>query len=140
MRTSIKITLFVVFFLAVGAIGVAIYMYNLKPAELQNVPPDYTMASSDLLNAFVNDEAGANEKYVNKVIEVSGEVLGVVSGQDNSYSISLKTGGDPTFIICALHKTEGLVLPRVGEDIIIRGTCSGYLMDILMNNCVIIKK
>lgn len=141
MRTSIKITLFVVFFLAVAGIGVALYLYNLKSADLQKAEPAYTITAFDLRNAFEKDEAAASEKYVNKVIEVTGVVCTVLSGEENTFNISLNPGNDGMiFIICTLQKTEGTSMPRVGENITVRGVCSGYLMDILMNNCVIIKK
>jgi hypothetical protein len=140
MRTSIKIALFVVFFMAVAGIGVALYFYNLKPANLQNVAPVYTLMAADLQKAFEKDEALATEKYVNKVVDITGMVITVLSGEGNTYNISLNTGNRMTFIICTLQKTEGVRMPNVGENITIRGTCSGYLMDILMNNCVIVKK
>lgn len=140
MRTSIKITLFVVFFMAVAGIGVALYLYNLKPADINHVKPAYTVTTQEIQDAFNKDEAGASKKYVNKVIEVTGIVNSVLSGEGNTYNLSLYTGSLSTFIICTLQETEGFRRPNVGEIITIRGICSGYLMDILMNNCVIIVK
>ena len=137
MKTSVKITLFVVFFIAVAGIGVALYLYNLKPADLSKVTADYTISSSTLLADFEKDEAAATTKYVNKVIEVTGIVATVLPGSDNSLTVSLLTGNKGTFVICTFVLKNINPSLKVGENITVRGKCSGYLMDVLMNDCVL---
>lgn len=139
MKPSVKIALFGVFFLAVIGIGTALYLYNKKPADLQNVKPEFTMTAGELLHAFESDEVNATVKYVNKVIDVSGVVATSLSGE-NTYTIALITGSSISFVICTFQNTSNMIQPLVGETITVRGTCSGYLMDVLMNNCVAIIK
>lgn len=140
MKTSIKITLFVVFFIAVAGIGAALYMYNLKPDDLNKVTAEYYISSSTLLTDFLNDETAATTKYVNKVIEISGIVATIPTNSDKSVNVSLLTESVGSFVICTFATKDLKISPIVGNEITIRGKCSGYLMDVLMNNCVLVDK
>jgi hypothetical protein len=137
MRTPIKITLFVVFFLAVAGIGVALYLYNLKPADLQNSKSDFAIMAPDLAKAFKEDMVGANEKYVNKTIDVTGIIQYAGTGTNGILSIALE-GFDFSNIICTFPVTPDNMPTDVGLTITVRGRCSGYLMDILLNDCVFV--
>ena len=77
MKTPVKIALAVVFIVAVGGILAALYLYNLKPKDLQKVKPDFIITSTALQKAFEEDEKGSSAKYINKIIEVSGEIESV---------------------------------------------------------------
>lgn len=137
MKTSIKITLFVVFFIAVAGIGAALYMYNLKPADLSKATADYAVSASTLQSDFEKDEAGATTKYVNKVIEVTGSVAAVLTNSDKSFTVSLLTENKSAFVICTFVAMDVNPILKVGEIITVRGKCSGILMDVLLNDCVL---
>lgn len=139
MKRSVKITLIVVVILVLAGIGVGLYMYNLKSPDLSKGSADYTMASGELQSAFEVDEVGASSKYVNKIIEVTGPVMSYGPGYD-TYSLALETASPYSFIICTFQKTPENTPIEVGVTLTVRGICSGYLMDVLMNDCVIITK
>lgn len=139
MKTPIKIALFVVFFIAIAGIGVALYLYNMQHKDLQKVKPDYVMTSSELQKAFEDNEAASVARYVNKIIEVSGIIESVKPGSENSLSISLKTGSDLSAVICTFPKVPDPSIYKTGEQVTIRGECSGFLMDVLLNNCTQIR-
>ena len=139
MKTSIKITLFIVFFLAVTAIGVALYLYNKKPANMQTSKADYVMMAPDLAKAFENDAVGASDKYVNKVIEVTGIIQYSGSINDGALSIAIK-GTGLSNVICTFQNIPEIMQTDTGVMITVRGVCSGYLLDVLMNDCVLVKK
>jgi len=140
MKTYVKIALGVVFFLAIAGIGTGIYLFNLKPKNLSRVKADFVITAPDIEKAFEENEAAATARYVGKVIEVSGEISAVKPGENSSVSISLKTGNDMSSVICTFppaSKTEGL---SAGQAVVIHGDCSGYLMDVLLNNCAVASK
>jgi tRNA_anti-like len=90
-----------------------------------------------LFNSFVQDEAGANEKYLNKIIEVSGEVSTVSTGP-GSTSVVLRTN-DPVYgVRCRLERQPGSDHKRytVGQNISFKCVCSGYVQDVEMVQCV----
>jgi len=115
------------------------YFYNLKHKDLQKVKPDFVLTASDLLEAFETDENEATSKYVNNVIEVTGTILQIKSGENNTLSISLKTESDFSSVICTLEGNPDLSVFNTDEQITIRGECSGFLLDVLLNNCVVVQ-
>jgi len=124
--------------LAGAASGV--YLYTLKPKDLEKVKPDYVMTSAELQRSFEEDEVAATAKYVNKIIEVSGDVSSVTSGENNSLNISLKTDSDLSSVICTFPESGYLGKSDIGTQLSVRGECSGYLMDVLLKNCVVVSK
>jgi len=139
MKTSYKISLFIVFFMVLFGILAGFYFYNLKHKDLQKVKPDFVLTASDLLEAFETDENEATSKYVNNVIEVTGTILQIKSGENNTLSISLKTESDFSSVICTLEGNPDLSVFNTDEQITIRGECSGFLLDVLLNNCVVVQ-
>ena len=140
MKTSYKIALFVVFFIALAGILAALYFYNLQPKDLQNVRPDFVMTSTELHKTFENDEVSASTRYLKKIIEVSGIVESVEQGENNSLNISLKTDSELSSVICTVQSVTGPSEFNPGDQITLRGECSGFLMDVLLNNCTIIQE
>lgn len=132
--------LWLVFFLALGGILAGLYMYNLQDKDLRKVKPDFTMTASELQKAFETDEASAGSKYINKIIEVSGEVESVKPGENQALVITLKTENPLSAVSCTMQ-AESLAPELVADDqVSLRGQCSGFLMDVLMNNCTVINK
>ena len=114
-------------------------MYNLKPKDLQKVKPDLIMTAVDLQKAFEDNEDAANSKYVNKVIEVTGIIESIKPGDNKTLSISLKTGSPLSSVNCTFQSTPDISKIKVSEQIILRGECSGFLMDVLLNKCVVVQ-
>jgi hypothetical protein len=139
MKIYVKIALGVVLLLVIVIIGVALYYYNLKPKDLQEVKPDFFLSATELQQAFDLNEADATTKYVNKVVEVTGEILSARPGEKGSYNIALKTGNESSMVNCNFHVLSDPEAFHVGDSITLRGVCSGYLMDVLLNNCVAVK-
>jgi hypothetical protein len=139
MKTSIKISLFAVFFIALAGIGYALYLYNLKAKDLQTVKPDFVISAIDLQKAFETDEKGSSAKYINKILEVSGEIVSANPGEKMALNISLRTGSDFSNINCTFPAGSDTTFLKKGNQITLRGECSGFLMDVLLNNCAIIK-
>jgi hypothetical protein len=139
MKTPVKIALFVVFFIALGGILVALIMFNKQHKDLQKVRPDFVITATDLQKAFGENEADASSKYINKVIEVTGIIESVKTGEENVLNIVIKTGSDFSSVICTVPSGTYPASVVPGSEVTIRGECSGFLLDVLLNNCVIIK-
>lgn len=137
-RTWYIVALVFIFLLAVAGILAAVYLYNLKEKDLGKVKPDYVMTASALQKAFEVGEDLAVEKYANKIIEVTGVIGSVKYGENNSVNVSLETESNYTLVICTFQNFEDLPDLSPGQTITIRGECSGYLLDVLMNNCVLV--
>jgi hypothetical protein len=140
MKPWIKVGAIVILVIGITGILTGLYFYNLKSKDLRKVKPDVTITSVDLQKAFEENEKEASAKYIGKVIEVRGEIASYKPGEKNSFNISLRTGNDLSLIICTLPVIPDSTGLSAGGTIAIRGVCSGYLMDVLMNNCVLIAK
>jgi hypothetical protein len=139
MKKSLKISLLAIVFIGLAGIGIGLYYFNLKDKNLQKTKPDYTMTSIDLQKAFEENEAVSIAKYVNKIIEVTGTIESVKDGKGNITNVALKTGSELSLVICTLSPQSDPAPLVPGNEVTIRGECSGFLMDVLMNNCVVIK-
>lgn len=140
MKPVYKIALFVVFFMALAGILAGIYLFRMEHKDLKKVKPDFSLTAADLLKAFESDETSANSRYVKKILDVSGTIESVKLAEDKSANVALKTGSDLGSVICTFQadsETSGL---KEGDNILIRGECSGYLTDVLLNNCTLIEK
>jgi hypothetical protein len=140
MKSFIKIALGVVLLIAIAGIGAGLYYYNLKPKDLSGAKPDFILTSTLLRKAFEDNETAATAKYVGKVIEVTGEIVSAKPGENNSMSISLRTGSEMSTVICTFPPVNKPGVLATGTSVTIRGVCSGYLMDVLLNNCAIARK
>ena len=139
MKPIYKIALFVVFFMALAGIFTGLYLFNLQHKDLKNVKPDFVITAVDLQKEFESDETTANSRYVKKILEVSGTIETVKTGEDKSTNVALKTGSVLGSVICTFQSDPETSILKVGDNIVIKGECSGFLTDVLLNNCAIVK-
>jgi len=139
MKKSVKIALGALILLGLTGLGIGLYLYNKQDKNLQKAEPDFVITSVDLQKAFEDDEAVALTKYVNKIIEVTGTVESIKGVEGNIASVVLKTGSGLSSVICTLSSQSDPAELVSGNEVTIRGECSGFLMDVLLNNCTIIK-
>jgi hypothetical protein len=128
---------------ALGAIGllIGLYLFNKKDPDLAKVKPDYVIDVSSLVGEFSQDENSATTKYVDKVLEVTGSVLSIEPTSDSTMNITLSAENQMTGVICSFKNVSDPSSQNIkeGEILKVRGVCSGMLMDILLNNCVIVR-
>ena len=113
MKPFVKIALFVVLFIAVAGILAALIMYNKKHPDTAKAKPDFVVTATALQKEFEDNEKDASARYINKILEVTGTIASVTPDDSIHINISLKTG----------------------NEITLRGECSGYLMDVQLKNC-----
>lgn len=136
MKQSVKIALFTVFFLALAGILGGLIMFNKKHKDLQKVKPDFTISAIDLQKSFEENESDATIKFAGKILEISGIIGSVRQGEENITIVTLNSGSDLSSVICTFSSAVDAINLAAGEQITIRGECSGFLMDVLLNNCV----
>ena len=96
------------------------------------------LSIEELLTEFNGNLEKANATFIEKVIEVEG-VIKEVSYLNNRHTIILKSESfTQSFVICDMSpkgndRTNEFV---VGNTIVLRGVCKGYLLDVIMLNCM----
>ena len=138
MKTYVKVALFFVIFIALAAILAALYFYNLKATDMSKAKPDFIVTASALQKAFEDDETRASITFINKIVEVTGNIASVKPAENSVVSISMVTESDLSSVICTFPAVSDPSIFRVGDQITLRGECSGFLMDVLLNNCALI--
>jgi hypothetical protein len=140
MKPYIKIALFVVLFIALSGILVGLIMFNKKHPDTAKARPDFIITAVALQKEFDNNEAAASARYINKILEVNGTIASVTPADSSHLNIALKTRSDMSSIICTFPAISGSPGFKSGDEITLRGECSGFLMDVLLNNCAIVLK
>jgi hypothetical protein len=131
------------YFLIAGLIwlvlaGLGLYYYDKPHANAGNKSTDFAINAVDLFNQYQKDEAAANKKFLDKIIEVKGIVTDVQQS-GNIISIQLD-GGSTAGINCSItddNEKDRAALPHKGAAVTIKGKCSGLLMDVNLVDCVI---
>lgn len=110
--------------------------YNRKAANLSKVEPTLIVAAKTLVSDYLTDEGVANKKYLGKIIEVKGVVI-----SRDEQNIVLGDGAATNNVSCTLDdKGQKSILPNPGTALIVRGVCTGFLIDVELNRCVIINE
>jgi hypothetical protein len=138
---SKKIRYILVFLVLALIAAVAVWKYTFKKSEtsVASHKTDITVDAPMLLKAFETNEDSANLRYLDKIIQVSG-VVATVSHDSLGYSVYLKEKDAMSGIMCSFDE-PALDTGRVktGSTVKIKGMCTGYLMDVVLNKCLVVE-
>ena len=124
-----------------GAAG-GYYLYNKKPADVRRLQPDLSVTANFLIVAFNSDEVAANLKYLDKVIAVKGIIADIkIDSSTGQASVILDSGDPLSAVTCSFYNDEIGAVQKLsmGTEVVIKGKCTGILMDVVLNNCSIIQ-
>jgi hypothetical protein len=135
---QMKIILLAVVILAAIAAGyVWLFIWN-KPQTNVEQAKGIQVEAKVLFQSYSSNEQQANAAYLEKIVEVTGEVKTVTRNAEGFMVVLLKTD-DPMFgINCTLEQNE--VVMKEGETVTLKGICTGYLTDVVVIRCIVIKK
>ncbi|MFT7150651.1 MAG: hypothetical protein ACI82Q_002519 [Nonlabens sp.] len=127
----------------IGAIAAYfIWASFLKTApSMRKLDTAFQVEAVALYKEFDSNEATANAKYLNKIIEVSGVVTNIEVSEDSKPIISLKTEGFGV-IKCTMESDlddEELSEIRMNSTLVIKAECIGMLLDVLLNRSIILE-
>ena len=134
-----KIIITGVILAALGS-GYGYYLWNKPHAEIGK--PDVVTTATELATEFGKDEAAATKKFMGDasktlIIQVSGKIL-EVKNDTSGIALTLETGDPINGVSCVLDKFTAQ--PRtdfkIGEDITLKGICTGKLSDVVIDRCV----
>ncbi|REE83122.1 putative nucleic acid binding protein [Lutibacter oceani] len=116
-----------------------INLYNKPFKDVKNSKAEFVISAQELINDFQVDENLANKKYVDKLIQVKGEIVDISITKGNS-SITLKDINGFSSIICHMLPEDNLnsLKLKKGDFVHVKGMCTGYLLDIIMVRCILI--
>ena len=99
--------------------------------------PNLIVSAKKLYKDYNANEIAADEKYKGKIIEVTGVIRDIGNDiMDNAYVTLV---GDQYFgdIQCYFSEKSVVASLSKGKRITIIGSCSGLMMNVHINNCIV---
>ena len=131
-----KKILIVLLIILLASGGILYYVMN-KPHKDVRDEETTNIKATQLFIEFSADESSANARYLNKALEVNGEISIIDENQDKQTYIVLKTTDDMYGIMCTMQSRD--ITNKVGDNVHIKGYCSGFVGDVKLTDCVIAK-
>lgn len=129
---------YILLFLGVIIISLALSQYYKPHIDVYNTEPDIITETTNILGAFENDEDAANKKFLDKIIQINGQISKVEASENNGIILTLdnENKGLGT-VICHLSTEENKKLSNLkeGQNVVVKGICTGYLMDVILVRC-----
>jgi hypothetical protein len=136
-KSKILLTTVVVFVLVLSTL----YFYVTKENTV-NIAAAHTeiqISSESLISSFLNNESSANSEYIEKTIEIAG-VIKDITFLNNRYTVLLQGETDFSCVICDMQPDQYNSIKKLelGQDIVLKGICKGFLMDAIFLDCIIL--
>jgi hypothetical protein len=142
MKKSFKIILVVLVVLAIGAFSVWKFVWNKEHRTAEDEKPVASLTASALYIEYETDEAASNAKYLNKTVQVSGTVSQVTKDDTGTIVVLLATESMMGVVSCTFSSLDGKTANaevKEGDQIKVKGICSGYTIDVVLEQCAIVQ-
>lgn len=123
---------------AIAAVGVGIGEFERKPEKASDKSEVADVSAKELLTAFVADEAKANATYVGtteQAVRVTGSIRSIDPGEGATMNVVLETDDAMSGVVCEFAKVDLPSAWKPGDQVSLKGICTGYLTDVILNRC-----
>lgn len=137
-----KNIIFVIFLLTILGIAIGLRMYFKPHANIGKMDAAYKMKASALIKQFITAENTATSKYVQKPIEITGNLV-TKSKLPNGTDL-LVLEDEMQGVSCELDRAwsnanrsviESL---QTGKTLTVKGVCEGYLMEVKISPAMVV--
>ena len=134
----------IIFIIAIlGFIFIKFYIFRKSDVSVASKKPDIEITATDLVKNFEADEKSADAKYLSKIILVKGIIDNIADTKTDTIpeiTVYLKEKGSTSGVMCSFDKsTYKKDILKPGDSVHIKGICNGYLMDVVLNKCAVVK-
>lgn len=110
-------------------------MWNKAPDKVEDIEA-VQVPASDLIKEFSSNEVKAGQKYLNKVLEVTGIVTGSEKNQDGGNMLIMQ-GDDPVMSVQCAMRDAGVQIEN-GKTVTIKGFYSASsMLGVSLTDCVV---
>lgn len=134
-----KILLGALLLVVIGVIGVWFFVFY-KPTHFKRditTEKAITISSAALVKAYQDNETTANTLYLDKSLEVKGEITETKPDQSGKTTVTLKSDDALAGVLCTLKTTDNSL--KAGQTVTIKGICTGFLSDVVLKEAIIVK-
>ena len=137
MKAKYRYILAFVVLALVAAVLIWKYTFRKSDSSVAAQKATVEITASKMLEAYEMDENAANALYLDKVVVVSG-IIDSISMDTLGVTLYLKESDAAAGVICSFDKSAiDVSLVKKGLPVSIKGICTGYLMDVVMNKCAL---
>src|ERR1700761_6145530 len=138
MRKKTSILWLGIVLLILSAAGYGWHLFNKPHQSAAAQSTDLTVDADTLYHQYQADERSADQRYMGKVLKVSGKLSEIQrSGNSEIWILSANAGDGGGGINCQLFAgTKISQEPRPGDAVTVKGRCTGFLMDVNLADCV----
>ena len=139
MHKRIKISVYVLLVL-VSVVCLWGYLEFSKPADIDISKNEYVekVAIEELIAMFQNNETEANTAFIEKIIEVRGVIKDITFLNDRHTILLNSKGFSKNYVMCDMAPLGDTRIDQltIGDTVTLKGVCKGYLLDVIMLNCI----
>jgi len=132
-----KLLYILITLLVIAVIGYFILL-NLPKASSKNKDASFKIEAADLYSEFQANEVLANKKYIGKTIEVTGTIMDLDKDKQGASVLYIDADAGINGLLCTMEMNQKATF-KVGQKVTLKGLCSGYLQDVVLNKCVLIQ-
>ena len=134
MKKVIRKYLMWALIMGMGGIAFGAYMYNKPHKNIARTQPDYALTATEIYREFDEKEPLANERYLNKVIAVKGELSKIEINEKGDPVLVLETGSALGGVRCTMEtgQAQQIATLQEGEEVQVKGICTGMLLDVIL--------
>ena len=137
MKRRGKIILGTIALIFMAGVGYGVWIWNEPPRDVAS-EKGIEITATAIYDSFTQNEARANQLYLNKAIQVTGEIAEIKKNQAGQVVVYLKSD-DPIFgVNCTFKKDPGTL--QKNTTITFKGVCTGFLSDVVINQGIIVKQ
>ena len=138
MLKKVILPLLIIALVAAGAVYYYVFVYSVQNHRNINDEDAITVVADSLAQHFTNDEVIANAKYLNKVLEIKGVVIDTASNQQGKATVTIGNVSSMANVFVTLGERP-VVAIKLNDTIRVKGICSGFLSDVVINDATIVE-
>lgn len=138
MLKKVILPLLIIALVAAGAVYYYIFVYSVRNHRNINNEDAITVIADSLAHYFTHDEAIANANYLNKVLLVKGIVIDTASNQQGEPTVTIGNLSNMANVFVTLSERP-VVAIKLNDTILVKGICSGFLSDVVINDAIIVE-
>lgn len=132
-----RIFIFLVLGILVAA-GIGYFLYNKPHRDVASEKPEYVLSADQLFDEYEADEVAANNKFLDKTVEVSG-TIGEIGTNDADQTFVILTAENAMIGGVSATFSEKPETVAEGQQVSVKCRCTGKLMDVVLINCALSK-
>lgn len=139
MKKTLKISALII----LVALIVGYLLWNKPHRNVSKAEADYTLGAEELFSFYNEHEDSANALYLEKVLQIEGEMQGALNlDNPEEPTLFLATGDDFGVISCGFPASSLKQLEQIasGSKIVVKGLCKGRTLDVVLTNCTIVEE